>query len=148
MDADPRTAEFLVIVARDQPELYEQVRRQFADDPAAVLILDRRQGERRRRSLSRIPERRRGPRRQVRPGQEVPADAPIAVRRRVLPAPPGSPGVGKPLTAADNRPPERTVPAEDIAALRTLLTAIDALLAAARPLGPLLRQLRQRRSVG
>jgi hypothetical protein len=147
MDADARTTEFLVIVARDQPELYEQVRRQFADDPSAVLIVDRRRGDRRRRSLSRIPERRHGSRRQPRPGQEVPADAPIAVRRRVRPVSPEVPGVAVPSPAAA-RPPERTVHAEDVATLHTLLTVIDAMLAAARPLSALLRQLRQRRPRG
>jgi hypothetical protein len=40
-------ARMLFIVARDDPGLYESLRREFADEPEVEVILDRRAGERR-----------------------------------------------------------------------------------------------------
>jgi hypothetical protein len=59
-----------------------------------------------------------------------------------------APGAATPLGASAVRPSERTAHPDDVATLRTLLTVIDAVLAAARPLSVLLRQLRQRRTLG
>jgi hypothetical protein len=42
--------EFLVIVAQDHAELFPRIRRQFLDDPRVQVIIDRRQGERDRRT--------------------------------------------------------------------------------------------------
>ena len=53
----------LYIVARDRPELYEQLKGNFTDEPDVHVILDRRFGERRRRRDGRSPERRQADRR-------------------------------------------------------------------------------------
>jgi len=53
----------LLIVARDQPELYRTLQRRFRDYAAVTILLNRRQGER-RQAVQPVPvERRRGERR-------------------------------------------------------------------------------------
>jgi hypothetical protein len=55
----------LFIVARNQPDLYAYLCRRFASDPEMKMVLDRRQGERRRDSVPpSIAERRQRDRRQ------------------------------------------------------------------------------------
>lgn len=56
-------AKQLIVIARDQPRLYEYARRSFAGNPTVEVVLDRRRAERRRDEQSRAPERRRGDRR-------------------------------------------------------------------------------------
>jgi CRP-like cAMP-binding protein/flavin-dependent dehydrogenase len=46
------------VVPRDEPELYEQLSREFGDDPEVDVVLERRRGERRRRESAHSPERR------------------------------------------------------------------------------------------
>jgi hypothetical protein len=54
----------LLIVARERPDVYEAMRREFADTRDRVqVVLDRRFGERRRQSSGFTPDRRRGERR-------------------------------------------------------------------------------------
>ena len=53
----------LWIIPRDDPERYEYFRNHFADRPDVEVILDRRQGKRRRRVEGSPIERRRGERR-------------------------------------------------------------------------------------
>jgi hypothetical protein len=53
----------LLIVARDQPELYRDLQQLFADSPRAVVILDRRRADRRRHALAVPVDRRRMERR-------------------------------------------------------------------------------------
>jgi len=57
----------LLIVARHELELYEYLKQRFAGRPDVQVILDRRVGERRRRSLPTADERRRGCDRRARP---------------------------------------------------------------------------------
>ena len=58
-DAGPRAKRSLVIVARDQPALYEYLTRQFASDPRIVVLMDRRDGARGQASpVTPRPERR------------------------------------------------------------------------------------------
>lgn len=59
----------LFVVARDQPDLWHHLKRDFAQDEEVQVILDRRRGERRQRVQSREPERRRAERRRQ-PGTE------------------------------------------------------------------------------
>jgi hypothetical protein len=62
--ASPKpVAKQLIVIARDQPRLYEYARRAFAGNPTVEVVLDRRRAERRRDEESRAPERRRGDRR-------------------------------------------------------------------------------------
>jgi hypothetical protein len=57
-------AEVLLVVARDRPDVYEAMRKEFADTRDGVeVVLDRRFGERRRYANGFSPERRRGERR-------------------------------------------------------------------------------------
>ncbi|MGH7391159.1 MAG: hypothetical protein ACREM3_17130 [Candidatus Rokuibacteriota bacterium] len=56
-------AHWLVVVARDQRPLHEALVRRFAGDPGTRVVLDRRQGERRRREQSPERDRRRAERR-------------------------------------------------------------------------------------
>ncbi len=51
------------VVPRDKAGLYEQLRREFGGDPEVQVVLERRNGERRRQDGSRSPERRKGDRR-------------------------------------------------------------------------------------
>lgn len=64
-DGGPRKSRHLFIVARDRVKLYEYVKRAFAGNDTVEVILDRREGERRREREGRAPDRRRGERRRV-----------------------------------------------------------------------------------
>lgn len=73
---------YLAVVARDRPDLLERVRRLFLLDEKVEAVLDRRQGDRRRRVEPVAVERRRGERR--RPEGAQPAHGPshvLVVRR-------------------------------------------------------------------
>lgn len=61
--ARERVVRLLFIVARDHPELWHHLRRDFGDDEEVQVILDRRRGERRCQIRAREPERRRADRR-------------------------------------------------------------------------------------
>jgi hypothetical protein len=61
----------LLIVSRDRPELYEQLKRDFAEDQEVEVILDRRLEERRKLGGAQNPERRRSDRRSEMDGWEV-----------------------------------------------------------------------------
>jgi len=54
----------MVIVPRTAPALFAYLKDKFAEDPTISVIMDRRTGERRRRSDAPTTERRRGDRRQ------------------------------------------------------------------------------------
>lgn len=54
---------YLFIVARDHPELCAHLEREFVSEEGVEVVLDRRQGERRRRAIGTTEERRRGDRR-------------------------------------------------------------------------------------
>jgi hypothetical protein len=54
------------VVSREAPELYEELRERFADDPKVIVILDRRVAERRRR-VEPVPVERRQRDRRTRP---------------------------------------------------------------------------------
>ena len=54
---------YLLIVARNAPDLCEYLRKNFAGDEKVHVVLDRRQDERRQRAGPRQPERRRSERR-------------------------------------------------------------------------------------
>jgi hypothetical protein len=56
-------AELLFIVARERQDLYEHLRRAFADAPAVEVIFDRRVGERRQHRVPQENERRQRDRR-------------------------------------------------------------------------------------
>ena len=53
----------LIVVARDEPDLYDYIRRDNVGDDNVVVLLDRRRTQRRRLKEPRVPERRRGERR-------------------------------------------------------------------------------------
>ena len=53
----------LFIVARNQPDLWHYLRRDFAEDEEIQVLLDRRRGDRRQRYQGQEPERRGGNRR-------------------------------------------------------------------------------------
>ncbi len=55
----------MVIVPRTAPALFAYLKDKFAEDPTISVIMDRRTGERRRRSDAPAMERRRGDRRQA-----------------------------------------------------------------------------------
>ncbi len=55
----------MVIVPRTAPALFAYLKDKFAEDPTISVIMDRRTGERRRRSDAPATERRRGDRRQA-----------------------------------------------------------------------------------
>ncbi len=57
------TRRYLLIVARNQPDVFESLSRKFAGDAEFQVLLDRRLGERRRRPQPYDPERRRAERR-------------------------------------------------------------------------------------
>lgn len=61
----------LVIVARDRPDLWNDLRRDFTGGQGVRVILDRRKGERRQRAARHRPERRRGERRQARVDRDL-----------------------------------------------------------------------------
>ena len=56
-------ARVLMIVARDRTELYERLRKEFANDRAVAVVMDRRYTERRRAIVAVTPEQRRAERR-------------------------------------------------------------------------------------
>ena len=58
-------AGLLFIVSREDPERYEFLRRAFADEPTVMVILDRRQRDRRMLPSKPSTERRRNERRAV-----------------------------------------------------------------------------------
>lgn len=53
----------IFVVARDQPVLFETLRREFASDREIEVVMDRRQGERRQTAVPYAEERRRAERR-------------------------------------------------------------------------------------
>lgn len=55
----------LFIVARNQPDLWQHLKRDFADEDQIQVIVDRRRGERRQRREPHGPERRRSDRRRA-----------------------------------------------------------------------------------
>jgi hypothetical protein len=55
--------QYLVVTARNHPDLYGYLRRQFAGDEKVQVLLDRRHEERRREGDLRKPDRRKGDRR-------------------------------------------------------------------------------------
>ena len=61
MTGDP--ARYLLVLARNQPYVFEYLNRKFAGDPEFEVIVDRRQEERRHRAEPHEPERRRSERR-------------------------------------------------------------------------------------
>jgi len=76
---DKPMARHLFLVSRHEARLYEYLLERFRDDSNVEVILDRRRGERRRRSESPEPERRRSDRRTRR---EV--DLELQVRSHVI----------------------------------------------------------------
>ena len=56
-------ASVLMIVARDRTDLYERLRKEFANERAVAVMLDRRLGQRRRATLTVTEEQRRAERR-------------------------------------------------------------------------------------
>lgn len=63
--ARPFGGPWVVVVAADQPPLYEYLRKSLAPDPAARVVLDRRRRDRRRRLEAHALDRRRGERRRL-----------------------------------------------------------------------------------
>lgn len=57
-------ASVLMIVARERADLYERLSREFANDHAIAVVLDRRYGQRRRACAAATPEQRHAERRQ------------------------------------------------------------------------------------
>jgi hypothetical protein len=53
----------LIVVARDEPDLYDYIRRDNVGDDSVVVLLDRRRGQRRRGEEPHLPERRQAERR-------------------------------------------------------------------------------------
>ncbi len=77
----PRLPRYLIIVAPNQPALYEYLTRNFAGDPKVQVMLDRRRGERRQKVQPREPERRWGERRQRRGvGQDLRYGSVVIIR--------------------------------------------------------------------
>ena len=66
------TVRYLFIVSRDQPDLYDRLVRDFAEDKEVEVLLDRRVGARRQGGQADAPERRRGYRRRQPEGWTVP----------------------------------------------------------------------------
>ena len=54
-----------MIVARDEPKLFERLRLEFDDDAAVSVVLDRRIGDRRRQPQAVTTDQRRGDRRRA-----------------------------------------------------------------------------------
>lgn len=61
----------LFIVARDQADLWDHLRKDFADDKEVRVILDRRRGERRQRAQPHEGQRRRDDRRRASIGTDL-----------------------------------------------------------------------------
>ncbi len=66
------TVRYLFIVSRDQPDVYDRLMRDFAEDKEVEVLLDRRVGERRQRGQADAPGRRRSYRRRHPEGWTVP----------------------------------------------------------------------------
>jgi hypothetical protein len=65
-----RTSEivrYIILVSRREPDLYEYLRRRFEEDPQVDVVLDRRRDDRRRRDQPRELNRRQGERRRRTP---------------------------------------------------------------------------------
>ncbi|MBI2217277.1 MAG: hypothetical protein HYU51_08270 [Candidatus Rokubacteria bacterium] len=58
MTAETADVRYLVIVSRERPDLFDELKRRFAGDPTVQVLLDRRVGERRQREHARPGERR------------------------------------------------------------------------------------------
>lgn len=56
-------AAILMIVARDRPDLYDRLRKEFTNDRAVAVLLDRRFGQRRQDAVVVTEEQRRAERR-------------------------------------------------------------------------------------
>lgn len=85
------------VVSREQRGLYEFLRAEFAQQPDVSVILDRRYGERRRRSAPRAEERRRGDRR-TRKLEQLHAWGYAIVHQAAEPAGRADAGEGEPTT--------------------------------------------------
>jgi hypothetical protein len=70
----------MLIVAREQPQVYDYLKQVFSAVEKVEVILDRRRGERRRRNEPHEPERRQGQRRRD-PGSHPRSDWFVFVRR-------------------------------------------------------------------
>lgn len=60
-----RPVRYLLIVSRREREVFARVNARFRDDPEVQVLIDRREGERRRHSLPHQPDRRRAERRRA-----------------------------------------------------------------------------------
>jgi hypothetical protein len=65
MTADTAELRYVLIVSRERPELYDEMRRRFTGDATVDVVVDRRVGDRRHRDEGRSDDRRRGDRRQA-----------------------------------------------------------------------------------
>ncbi len=72
---------YLLIVAHDAPELCDYLRQNFAGDSKVQVLLDRRRGERRKRTEPHEPERRWAERRRQ-PGGHPRSDWFVVARRQ------------------------------------------------------------------
>ena len=68
--ADKPAPTYLLVVARQQRQFYDAIRRAFADHKAVKVILDQRVSERRQGKGTALPDRRRGDRRRTSPAVE------------------------------------------------------------------------------
>lgn len=75
-------ARYLLIVARDQPDLCDYLMRDFAADEEVQVLLDRRQGERRQHRRPHEPERRRADRRQRGVDKDLRSRSFVIIHRR------------------------------------------------------------------
>ena len=76
---------YIYVVPRDQPELFEQLHKEFGSDPLVRIVMDRREGERRR---SEEPPARLGPGRRGDPAWSVYLSQPFKPGRgRFIPIP-------------------------------------------------------------
>jgi len=89
----PRPAGGLLIVARDQPELYRNLQRAYRDTDEIVVLLDRRRGERRRAIHPVVGERRHRDRRSL-----PPITPDLRVQQYVLVYPTGAGALAPPST--------------------------------------------------
>ncbi len=74
-------SEYMLIVAREQPQVYDHLKQLFSGVEKVQVILDRRQGERRRGNEPHEPERRQAQRRRD-PGSHPRSDWFVFVRRQ------------------------------------------------------------------
>lgn len=86
---------YLLIVARNQPDLCHYLTRSFAGDHQVEVILDRRVGPRRQRAESHAPERRREERRR----HSSNGDRFLSLGVNIIRLPPGGPGPELPQRA-------------------------------------------------